>query len=121
MKLISVIVFLFSFHVYSQTDTCFTEKQIHQISNYIDSLSYTDSVKNDLIDQMSYTMQQYEQYMKLDSMEISYLTQQNVLKDENISLYQRKVELYQDKWYDRPWVWFLSGSLSTAIIVYLVK
>ena len=33
----------------AQVDTCFTEKQIHQISETLDSLYYVDSVNNKLI------------------------------------------------------------------------
>ena len=35
--------------LFAQADTCFTQKQIHNISETLDSLYYIDSVNNQLI------------------------------------------------------------------------
>jgi hypothetical protein len=48
-----IFILLFPITVFGQTvsDTCFTEQQIHDISETLDELYYQDSVNNALISQ----------------------------------------------------------------------
>ena len=78
-----IIICNFSF---AQVDTCFTEKQIHQISETLDSLHYTDSVNNQIILQQSSLIEDLEHIIKLDSLQ-----------------------------YDNKLLWFSSGILTSAV------
>ena len=50
MKWLIYVLFTIICNVsFAQVDTCFTQKQIHQISETLDSLYYIDSVNNQLI------------------------------------------------------------------------
>jgi hypothetical protein len=79
-----IIICNFSF---AQVDTCFTEKQIHQISETLDSLHYIDSVNNQLILQQSSLIEDLEHITKLDSLQLEYKQQQINLLKNNIDLY----------------------------------
>ena len=69
----------------AQVDTCFTEKQIHQISETLDSLYYIDSVNNKLILQQTSLIEDLEHITKLDSLQLEYKQQQiNLLFTESI-------------------------------------
>ena len=91
-----IIICNFSF---AQVDTCFTEKQIHQISETLDSLHYTDSVNNQII------LQQTTLYKQ---------QQINLLKS-NIDLYVERQKKLQPRWYDSKLLWFSSGILTSAV------
>ena len=54
MKWLIYILFISTYNFsFAQIDTCFTEKEIHQISETLDSLYYIDSVNNQLFLQQS--------------------------------------------------------------------
>ena len=76
MKWLIYVVFIvicnFSF---AQSDTCFTEKQIHQISETLDSLHYNDSVNNQIILQQTSLIVDLEHLIKLDSLQLEYRQQ----------------------------------------------
>ena len=107
-----IIICNFSF---AQVDTCFTEKQIHQISETLDSLYYTDSVNNRIILQQTSLIEDLEHVIKLDSLQLDYKQQQINLLKNNIDLYVERQKKLQPRWYDSKLLWFSSGILTSAV------
>ena len=107
-----IIICNFSF---AQVDTCFTEKQIHQISETLDSLHYTDSIHNQLILQQTSLIENLEHITKLDSLQLDYKQQQINLLKTNIDLYVERQKKLQPRWYDSKLLWFSSGILTSAV------
>ena len=99
----------------AQVDTCFTEKQIHQISETLDSLYYIDSVNNQLILQQTSLIKDLEHINKLDSLQLEYKHQQILFLKDNINLYVERQKRLEPKWYDNKLLWFSSGILTSAI------
>ena len=99
----------------AQSDTCFTQQQIHNISETLDSLHYTDSINNQLISQQSSLIEDLEHIIKLDSLQLNYKTQQINLLKSNIDLYVERQKKLEPKWHDNKLLWFSSGILTSAI------
>ena len=100
---------------FAQVDTCFTQKQIHDISETLDSLYYTDSINNQLILQQSSLIQDLDHLIKLDSLQLEYKQQQITLLKNNINLYVERQKRLQPKWYDSKLLWFSGGILTTTV------
>ena len=80
MKKIFIILLLLPVFSFTQTvDTCFTEEQIHDISETIDSLYYLDSVNNDIIIKQDKLISSLDRLNKLDSLQKLYYQQQLLL------------------------------------------
>ena len=116
MKWLIYILFIsicnFSF---AQIDTCFTEKEIHQISETLDSLYYIDSVNNQLILQQSSLIEDLEHISKLDSLQLEYKQQQINFLKTNIDLYVERQKRLEPKWHDNKLLWFSTGILTSAV------
>jgi len=116
MKKIFIILLLLPVFSFTQTvDTCFTEEQIHDISETIDSLYYLDSVNNDIIIKQDNLIYSLEHLNKLDSLQKLYYQQQIDLLNSNIDLYIDREELIKPKWYDSKIIWFGAGILTTVL------
>jgi ABC-type transport system involved in cytochrome bd biosynthesis fused ATPase/permease subunit len=116
MKWLIYVLFIITCNFsFAQVDTCFTEKQIHQISETLDSLYYTDSVNNQLINQQTSLIEELEHVIKLDSLQLDYKQQQINLLKNNIDLYVERQKKLQPKWYDNKLLWFSSGILTSAV------
>ena len=116
MKKIFIILLLLPVFSFTQTvDTCFTEEQIHDISETLDSLYYLDSVNNDIIIKQEKLICSLEHLNKLDSVQKLYYQQQIDLLNSNIDLYIEREDLIKPKWYDNKIIWFGAGILTTVL------
>tara|TARA_R110001583_G_scaffold90220_6_gene232036 strand:- start:215 stop:595 length:381 start_codon:yes stop_codon:yes gene_type:complete len=116
MKCLIYVLFIIICNIsFAQVDTCFTEKQIHQISETLDSLHYIDSVNNQIILQQSSLIEELEYVTKLDSLQLEYKQQQITLLKSNIDLYVDRQKKLQPKWHDNKLLWFSSGILTSAV------
>ena len=116
MKKFFIILLLLPVFSFTQTvDTCFTEEQIHDISETLDSLYYLDSVNNDIIIKQDNLIYSLEHLNKLDSLQKLYYQQQIDLLNSNIDLYIEREELIKPKWYDSKIIWFGAGILTTVL------
>jgi hypothetical protein len=116
MKKIFIILLLLPVFSFTQTvDTCFTEEQIQDISETLDSLYYLDSVNNDIIIKQDNLIYSLEHLNKLDSLQKLYYQQQIDLLNSNIDLYIEREELIKPKWYDSKIIWFGAGILTTVL------
>jgi len=113
--LIYVLFFIICNYSFAQVDTCFTQEQIHDISETLDSLHYTDSINNQLISQQSSLILDLEHLIKLDSLQLEYKEQQITLLKNNINLYVERQKRLEPKWHDSKLLWFSTGILTSAI------
>ena len=112
-----ILILLFPIVGFSQTvvDTCFTEQQIHDISETLDDLYYKDSVNTQLINQQTAVINKQDELIKLDSMQLVYKQQQIDLLESNIDLYVEQQKKLQPKWYNNKALWFGAGIITTVL------
>ena len=116
MKCLIYVLFIIICNIsFAQVDTCFTEKQIHQISETLDSLHYIDSVNNQLFLQQSSLIEDLEHISKLDSLQLEYKQQQINFLKTNIDLYVERQKRLEPKWHDNKLLWFSTGILTSAV------
>tara|TARA_R110000851_G_scaffold11262_2_gene39676 strand:+ start:2305 stop:2685 length:381 start_codon:yes stop_codon:yes gene_type:complete len=116
MKWLIYILFISTYNFsFAQIDTCFTEKEIHQISETLDSLYYIDSVNNQLFLQQSSLIEDLEHISKLDSLQLEYKQQQINFLKTNIDLYVERQKRLEPKWHDNKLLWFSTGILTSAV------
>lgn len=108
------IILLFPFVCYGQTDTCFTEEQIIDISYTIDSLYALDSINTEIIARYEEQVESYKQLVALDSVQLTYKNKQIELLKENVSLYVEREKYLKPRWYDHKAIWF-TGGIVTAV------
>jgi len=126
MKHIFIIILLWPLISFGQmSDTCFTENEIIEISETLDSLYYLDSINTEIISQQETIIFELENIIKLDSVEIMYINYKSNLLNDNIKLYIDREKYLKPKWYDNKVIWFGSGILTTLLtgklIVAVVK
>ena len=117
-----IIILLFPIISFSQTvnDTCFTEQQIHEISETLDELYFKDSINTELIIQQSAVIDKQDQLIKLDSIQLVYKQQQIDLLEININLYIEQQKKLQPYWYNNKTIWFVGGILTTILTSKLI-
>jgi len=117
--IISVILLIVSLNTFSQkqiSDSCFTKKQIFDISYTIDSLWYLDSINKLIIDEQKSIMRDHDAYSKLDSLTIAQKNIQiKALNDSNRIYANERTEYY--KWYNKKSVWFGIGVTTSAVLI----
>ena len=112
-----ILILLFPIIGFGQTvvDTCFTEQQIHDISETLDDLYYKDSVNIQLLNQQTAVINKQDELIKLDSMQLVYKQQQIDLLESNIDLYVEQQKKLQPKWYNNKALWFGAGIITTVL------
>ena len=112
--LLSIVIF----YVNAQKqlpDSCFTKKQVLDISFTLDSLHYIDSINNEIIREYKSIIHDHEIYNKLDSTIIAEKNiQLKTLRDINGLYLQERLE--NNKWYNKNNFWFGVGVTVTTII-----
>ena len=115
MKHIFIIILLWPLINFSQMpDTCFTENEIIEISETLDSLYYLDSINNEIISQQETLISELETIAKLDSIELMYINKKIELLNNNIELYIQREKYLKPKWYDNKVIWFASGIITAV-------
>jgi hypothetical protein len=120
--IISILALVVTLNVFSQNqipDSCFTKKQVLDISFTIDSLWYLDSINKLIIVQQSSIISDYDLQTELYNTNLKY-------KDNYISMLQSTITAYEDertkyyKWYNRKSVWVGIGVIATTIVFKIV-
>ena len=115
MKKIFIILFIWPIVFFGQlADTCFTTEEILDISETLDSLYYLDSINNEIISQQEILISELETVLKLDSVELMYISKKNNLLNDNIELYIQREKYLKPKWYDNKVIWFASGIITAV-------
>ena len=114
MKNIFIILFICPLIYFGQmADTCFTSKEIIDISETLDSLYYMDSINNEIISQQETLISDLETVIRLDSIELIYTNTKVKLLNENIDLYIQREKYLKPKWYNNKIIWFSAGIATT--------
>lgn len=110
-----LVILLFPLYMFSQTipDTCFTEQELNDISNTLDSLWKVDEINNNIIAKQQQIIKKQESVLYLDSVQIALQKQQVTLLQKNIDLYVEREKRLQLKWYDNKNIWFGLGIFTT--------
>jgi hypothetical protein len=103
-----------------EPDTCFTQEELFDISETMDSLWTSDSLNNEIIFKQNNLIQKYQSIIQLDSLQLTYQKQQVELLQKNINLYVEREKRIQPKWYDNKAVWFGTGIVSTILTAKLI-
>lgn len=120
--IISILALVLTLNVFSQNqipDSCFTKKQVLDISFTIDSLWYLDSINKLIIVQQSSIISDYDLQTELYNTNLKY-------KDDYISMLQSTIIAYEDertkyyKWYNRKSVWVGIGVIATTVVFKIV-
>lgn len=122
MKILVFLLLLVPFAGYAQSDpdTCFTQDELFDISETMDSLWTADSLNNSIIFNQHDLIQKYQSIIQLDSLQLTYQKQQVELLQKNINLYVEREKRIQPKWYDNKVIWFGSGIVSTILTAKLI-
>ena len=116
MKKYFIIILIWPLFLFGQMpDTCFTENEIIEISETLDSLYYLDSINNEIISQQETLISELETIANLDSIELLYTNKKIELLNNNIELYIQREKYLKPKWYDHKIIWFASG-IVTAVM-----
>jgi len=116
MKKYFIIILLWPLFLFGQMpDTCFTENEIIEISETLDSLYYLDSINTKIISQQDALISELETIGKLDSIELLYTNKKIELLNNNIELYIQREKYLKPKWYDHKVIWFSSGILTAVL------
>ena len=101
-------------------DSCFTKKQVLDISFTLDSLFYLDSINNEIIKEYKSIIRDYKIYSKLDSTIISEKDLQvRSLRNINSMYIAERIE--NNKWYNKNTFWFGLGVATTTILVKIIS
>ena len=115
MKKYFIIILLWPLFLFGQMpDTCFTENEIIEISETLDSLYYLDSINNEIISQQETLISELETIANLDSIELLYTNKKIELLNNNIELYIQREKYLKPKWYDNKVIWFASGIITAV-------
>ena len=123
MKLLALIL-LIPFSIFAQKtkpDTCFTQQELIEISNLIDSLSFADEKNTSIITEYKILVTQQDTLIKLNTTQISYKDTQIKLLQDNINLYVEREKSLQPKWYNKNTLWFSTGFISAFGVGILVN
>lgn len=115
-----LVILLFPFITWSQTDTCFTQQEILDISFTLDSLTELNTINDKIIREQEYVIKDLRHLHYLDSVEISYYKRQVDALNKNIDLYIQREKTIKPKWYDNKTIWFASGIVSTILTAKLI-
>ena len=106
--------------LFSQDKTyTFTEEEVVTMGNKVKGLEQTVENQSEQLGIYSELMKKYENQTQIDSMLISFKTQQvNILKDREV-LYEKQIKLIKPKWYENKWLYFTFGVIATSASIKL--
>jgi len=124
MKLLALVL-LIPISIFAQKtqapDTCFTQQELIEISNMIDSLVLADERNTSIIAEYKILVTQQDTLIKLNTTQISYKDTQIKLLQDNIDLYVEREKSLQPKWYNKKSLWFGAGFASAFGVGILVN
>jgi hypothetical protein len=124
MKLLALVL-LIPISIFAQKtqapDTCFTQQELIEISNMIDSLVLADEKNISIIAEYKILVTQQDTLIKLNTTQISYKDTQIKLLQDNIDLYVEREKSLHPKWYNKKSLWFGAGFASAFGVGILVN
>ena len=114
------LLMIITFNCYSQDKIVkIPESELEGFFLAIDTLKQQDEVKTILIFDLESQIRNYEMLSKQDSMILNYRLQQVKLLNEQIKLYDDRLNQV-DKWYKKPWVGVVGGVVGTIITIHVI-
>ena len=125
MKRLLVIILLSTISMigYSQTvedSVTISRSELNEVFEAIDELVYQDSVKTILINDMSMQIKNYQFLHVQDSLLLGYKGRQIDILNEQVNLYSKELKEI-DKWYKKPWVGFIAGTITVTLESWILK
>ena len=119
MKKLIILLALFGF-IYSQDKVyTFTEEEVTNMANKVKDLRTQVENQTEQIGVYEELMKKYENQTQIDSMLLSFKTQQvDILKDREV-LYEKQIKLIKPKWYENKWLYFTFGVIATSTSIKL--
>ena len=84
------------------------------------TLIHQDSVKNVLINDLTYQLSLYKTLSQQDSILLETKNKQIVILNETIDLYDERLKKV-DKWYNKAWVGIIEGMALTTLSSWIIK
>ncbi len=105
---------------YSQDTIKIPQVELDNFFKAVDTLRFQDSIKTVLIQDLENQIYNYNLLSKKDSLIISYKKEEIKLINEQIILYDRRLNEV-DKWYKKPWVGYIAGIASTILTIHIIN
>tara|TARA_Y100000389_G_scaffold163305_1_gene166499 strand:- start:34 stop:411 length:378 start_codon:yes stop_codon:yes gene_type:complete len=105
---------------YSQDTIKIPQVELDNFFKAVDTLRFQDSLKTVLIQDLENQIYNYNLLSKKDSLIISYKKEEIKLINEQIILYDRRLNEV-DKWYKKPWVGYIAGIASTILTIHIIN
>ena len=97
----------------------FSEEEVVNMGNKVKDLQTTVENQTEQLDIYSELIKKFENQTEIDSMLLSFKTQQvNILKDREV-LYEKQIKLIKPKWYENKWLYFTFGVIATSTSIKL--
>ena len=111
-KLFILLLFSFIFTQEPCEGTCFSEKEVVNITNNIKELEFKLEKSKEIEENLN---SQIYMYIQNDSLNVSLINDyKNQLKWK-----EEMIDLVKPKWYDNKYLWFFGGIIITSGSVYL--
>ena len=111
-KLFLLLLFWFIFTKEPCEGTCFSEKEVINITNNIKELEFKLEKTKEIEENLN---SQIYMYIQNDSLNVSLINDyKNQLKWK-----EEMIDLVKPKWYDNKYLWFFGGIIMTSGAVYL--
>ena len=99
----------------------FTQEQVINISNKIDSLQTLDSLNKSIILDYKDMVKDYDSKISIDSLTIVALESQIKTHEETVGLLEKKVKLVKTRWYENKYLWLVAGAVPSYYIGKIVE
>ena len=97
----------------------FTEEEVVNMGNKVKDLQTTVENQTEQLGIYDELIKKFENQTQIDSMLLSFKTQQvNILKDREV-LYEKQIKLIKPKWYENKWLYFTFGVIATSTSIKL--
>jgi len=97
----------------------FSEEEVVNMGNKVKDLQTTVENQTEQLGIYDELIKKYENQTQIDSMLLSFKTQQvNILKDREV-LYEKQIKLIKPKWYENKWLYFTFGVIATSTSIKL--
>ena len=92
----------------------FSEEEVVNMGNKVKDLQTTVENQTEQLGIYDELIKKYENQTQIDSMLLSFKTQQvNILKDREV-LYEKQIKLIKPKWYENKWMYFTFDVIATS-------
>lgn len=116
MKTIITVIGIFIASILNAQNVEFTPAEVQNLYHNITVLQQRDTLKTQLIGELQSQITEYRNVVKSDSIINAMRTQQIEIQQQQIDLYRSAYEQNKRRWWEKPWIWFVAGSLTTTAL-----